>query len=270
MADEIVYSSKWDGLSPHLIASFYEVRKTQDGSGWEPVPDKPIVKAPLTDSSLEMTLNWQSPFENSGPESKAPALLAMLQSGALQPVVDAVLGNKKEGAADPDANAAQQKSNEFLKQFEGRTGITKLNSTQVFTGMPPVKIQVTALFRAWSNSREEVMGPLTRLIRWALPQELSPDGSILARAVQAVKGERDYVNALLPSKAPAIIAMQYKLRTYVPMVIESISHPMSGPTDKTGRYTEMAVTMSLSTLTAIDQADFFAMVPGQSRATALK
>lgn len=256
MADQIVYGSKWDGLSPHLIASFYEVRKTQDGSGWEPVPDKPIVKAPLTDSSLEMTLNWQSPFENSGPESKAPALLAMLQSGALQPVVDAVLGNKKEGATDPDANAAQQKSNEFLKQFEGRTGITKLNSTQVFTGMPPVKITATALFRAWINPKAEVHDPVEQLMQWSLPQLLSPDGSVLARAVQAVRGEMDYIDALLPSKAPVQVAMHYKGRTYSPLVIESIGQPIGSPVDANGRYTEMQVQMTLSTLTAIDGIDW--------------
>ena len=69
-------------------------------------------------------------------------------------MVDAVMGKAKDGGA------VQQKSNDLLKQFEGRTGITKLNSTQVFTGMPPVKIQVTALLRAWRDSASEVEAPL--------------------------------------------------------------------------------------------------------------
>lgn len=265
--DPNVLSSRWDGLSDKLIASFYPVQKSQDGKSWIPVPDsKTTVKAPLTESSMDVSLNWQSPFENSGPESKAPALLAMLQSGALQPVVDAVTGGKKgDGGGD-----AQKKSNEFLKQFEGRTGITKLNSTQVFTGMPPVKIQVTALFRAWRDPREEVMVPFTRLMRWALPDELSADGSILARAVQTAKGEMGYLDALLPSRAPTVIAMKYKTRTYSPLVIESISHQMSGPTDKDGYYTELQVNMTLCTLTAIDQGDWTEYVPGQTRRPALK
>lgn len=122
MSDRTVYTSHWDGLSPHLLATFYEVARNDDGI-WEMTSDTPLVKAPLTESNLEMTLNWQSPFENAGPESKAPALLAMLQSGALQPVVDALIGNKKADGT-VDASAAQRKSNEFLKQFEGRTGIT--------------------------------------------------------------------------------------------------------------------------------------------------
>lgn len=265
IADPNARGSRWDGLSDKLIASFYPVQKSQDGTTWDRIPDSRIVKAPLTEASMDVTLNWQSPFENSGPESKAPALLAMLQSGALQPVVDAVMGGKKDGATD--ANLATQKSNEFLKQFEGRTGITKLNSTQVFTGMPPVKMQVTALFRAWSDTHTEVMVPSSRLMRWALPDELSTDGSILARAAQSAKGEMSYLDALLPSKTPTIIAMQYKLRTYAPLVIESISHSMSGPTDKNGRYTELQVNMTLCTLTAIDQGDWSSYVPGQNRNT---
>jgi hypothetical protein len=122
--------------------------------------------------------------------------------------------------------------------------------------MPPVKMQVTALFRAWRDTRAEVIAPFEQLMRWALPQELSTDVSILARAAKAVQGEMGFIDALLPSKAPTIIAMQYKLRTYSPLVIESISHSMSGPTDENGRYTELQVNMTLCTLTAIDQGDW--------------
>lgn len=255
MADQIVYTSHWDGLSPHLIATFYEVARNNDGI-WEMASDTPLVKAPLAESNMELTLNWQSPFENAGPESKAPTLLAMLQSGALQPLVDAAFGGGKKDGNAVDASAAQQKSNEFLKQFEGRTGITKLNSTQVFTGMPPVKIQVTALFRAWRNPKSEVHDPVEQLVQWSLPQQLSADGSVLARAVQAAKGEMDYIDALLPSKAPVQVAMHYKGRTYSPMVIESIGQPIGSPVDANGRYTEMQIPMTLCTLTAIDGIDW--------------
>jgi len=175
-------SSLWDGLSPHLLASFYEVGKIGD-SGWGRIQGKTdvaTVMAPLTEASMEIALNWQSPFEQAGPESKAPALMAMLQSGALQPIVDSVMGKAKDGSA-------QQKSNSFLSQFEGRTGITKLNSTQVFNGMPPVKIQVAAMFRAWRNPAVEVEAPFDKLMEWALPIELSKDGSVLARAAETVK-----------------------------------------------------------------------------------
>ena len=45
--------------------------------------------APLTDASMDVVLNWQSPFEQAGPESRAPSIMAMLQSGEIQPVLSA-------------------------------------------------------------------------------------------------------------------------------------------------------------------------------------
>lgn len=242
--------SSWDGLSPHLIASFYEVVKIGDDAWGRNEKSDPItVMAPLTEANMEMVLNWQSPFEQAGPESKAPALMAMLQSGALQPIVDSVMGKAKDGSA-------QQKSNSFLNQFEGRTGITKLNSTQVFNGMQPVKIQVVALFRAWRNPSGEVEAPFDKLMEWALPIELSMDGSVLARAAETAKGDMGYVEALMPSKSPTRIAMKFKGRTYRPLVIESIGMPMNSPIDASGKYVELAVPMTLCTLTALDRKDW--------------
>lgn len=151
---------------------------------------------------------------------------------------------------------AQQQSNDFLQQFEGRTGITKLNSTQVFTGMPPVKITVTALFRAWRDTLSEVETPFNKLMEWALPVALSPDGSVLARTAETVSGRMGYVEALTPSKSPTRIAMEYKGRTYSPLVIESIGMPLSAPVDASGRFVELAVPLTLCTLTAIDRQDW--------------
>lgn len=246
-------TSRWDGLSDKLIASFYEVEKATDGEYWKRISSSPVVKAPLTEANMEIALNWQSPFEQAGPESKAPALLAMLQSGALQPMIDAALGKAKDGA---DASAAQKKAGAFVKQFEGRTGITKLNSTQVFNGMPPVKIQVTALFRAWIDPVDEVESPFEQLMQWALPVELSPDGSVLARMAQSAKGEMGFIQALVPSLSPVKIAMHYKNRTFSPLVIESIGQPLNSPVDKNGNFVELVVPMTLCTLTAIDRLDW--------------
>jgi len=56
------------GLSPHLLAHFFEV-DNEDGV-WKRTDktDPATVVAPLTEASMEMALNWQSPFEQSGPE----------------------------------------------------------------------------------------------------------------------------------------------------------------------------------------------------------
>lgn len=247
-------TSIWDGLSPHLIATFYEVAKTGDDA-WDRIEGKtdPIaVMAPLTDANLEMVLNWQSPFENVGPETRAPTIFAMLQSGTLQPVIDALnpFKSDKQTSGKFEAGAGT------LKQFEGRTGITKLNSTQVFNGMPPVKITVTALFRAWRDSASEVEAPFNKLMEWALPIELSKDGSVLARAAETAKGDMGYVEALMPSKAPTRVALKYKGRIFSPLVIESIGMPLNSPVDASGRFVQLAVPMTLCTLTALDRKDW--------------
>lgn len=197
---------------------------------------------------MEVTLNWQSPFESAGPETKAPALMAMLSSGALQPVVDVLFGRR---GSDP--GVAQKKSDEFLRQFEGRTGITQLNSTQVFSGMPPVKIQVVALFRAWLAPGKEVMEPVEKLMEWALPVELAADGSALTRLVDTLKGKRGAIEVLMPSRSPVHIAMTYKGRTYSPLVIESIGQPLDAPINRNGLYVEQLIPMTLCTLTALDR-----------------
>lgn len=245
-ATKTILTSLWDGLNDHLIAKFYEV----DRKG-SPIGDVEVW-APLIDANFEMVLSWNSPFENAGPESKAPALLAMLQSGALQPFIDAIFG-KSNGA---DASEISKKSSEFMKQFEGRTGITKLNSTQVFTGMPPVKIPVTALFRAWRDPSKEVEDPIDQLTNWALPELLSPDGTIVSRGINAAKGNSGALDVLLPSKSPTMIAMHYKGRTYGPLVIESIGQPISAPIDFQGNYVSMAIPMTLCSISAIDRSDW--------------
>lgn len=244
--EQEVLTSKWDGLSPDLIASFWAVERAASGSrDWKKIEKSPIVKAPLTESNIEMVLGWQSPFENAGADKGIPAISSMLQSGAIQPWVS---GNGK--------------ASEIFAKFEGRTGITKLNSTQVFAGMQPVKIQVVALFRAWSDPASEVEAPIKQLLEWALPQELALEGPLMALlegAKQVLSGkpiDEAGAKALLPSLAPAKLAMKYKGRLFSPMVIESIGYPLNSPIDKSGKFVEMQVPMTLCTLTAIDRADW--------------
>ncbi|MFZ4540068.1 hypothetical protein, partial [Propionivibrio sp.] len=166
--DPNVLTSLWDGLSSHLIASFWEVKKSDDKKSWVRAAEI-TVKAPLSESNMEMQLTWSSPFEGAGLEKGMPTVAAMLQSGSIQPYLDSV-------------GAGSGKIADFANTFEGRTGITKMNSTQVFTGMPPVKIQVTAVFRAWRDSANEVEAPFDQLMKWALPKKLADEAAILNMA----------------------------------------------------------------------------------------
>lgn len=232
----------WDGINPTLIASIYEV----DHKG-EPVDEESRVRCLFVDdANLEATLNWQSPFEGAGPEARAPTLSAMLQSGAIQPLAERV--------------GAGEATKEVSETARGRTGITKLNSTQVFSGMPPLRLQATIMLRAWRDPQAEVEEPLDQLMRWVLPQHLAPEGTLLTAAVDWFKeGDRDvngFVEAAMPSAAPAMIAIRYKGRTYAPMVVETIGVPLNSPSDKYGRFVQLQIPVTFATLTAIDRHDW--------------
>lgn len=241
-------TSCWDGLSPHLIARFWEVKRVGISSEWRPVENGPTVLAPLMDANLEQIFGWQSPFEGAG---MAPTMQAMLQSGALNPMLNTV------GATGDNQFAA------FSKSVEGRSSVTKLNSTQVFNSMQPLKITLVALFRAWKDAVVEVEAPVNQLVQWALPTALSDDGPMMARLIGAMKnlaeGQRlsdAALGAMLPSIAPVKIAMQYKKRIYSPMVIESISLPLDSPITSEGDFINMQVSMTLCSLAGIDRKDW--------------
>ncbi len=238
-------SSLWDGLSPHLIASFYPVERVGSSRNWQKMPKANTVLSPLTECGLEVALGWQSPFENAG-QSTAPTLQAMMQSGGLQPF-----------AGSDDGNFSK-----LIGKVEGRTGITKLNSQQVFTGMQPLRFDVTALFRAWRDTASEVMAPVNQLMAWAMPQELAKDGPLIAmlesvkKAAEGKPLDEAAAEGFLPSLAPTKIAMRYKGFTYSPLVIESITLPLGSPVDASGKYVEMTVQMRICSLAAIDRNDW--------------
>lgn len=263
-----ILSSDWTGLSPFLLAKFYRV--TADENRVWARAEGPEVQAPLMESNLEVSLTWQSPFEQSGPDSKAPALVAMLQSGALQSVFTMLSSSDKDReAAAQNVDKRRSDTDTFLKSFEGRTGITKLNSTQIFTGMPPVKIQVTALFRAFSDARREVELPFVQLMQWALPQKLAPDGTLtnLVSAVRGSGGAAGVLRTLLPSLAPVVLGFEYKRRSYMPVVIETIGEPLSSPITSDGYYSELVVPLTISSLTALDRDDYARIVGLNSQTT---
>lgn len=217
-----------------MIASFYEV----DRNGKRVNPDV-TVKAPLTESNFEVSLNWQSPFENQA-NIESSTLQQLVQSGAIQPLLQKV------------DNAIGTKLATLAASVEGRTSVTKLNSTQVFVGEQPAKFNVTAIFRAWQDPQTEVHDPFNQLMKWALPIELAKDGLLLSRL--ATDGLSSSVP--FPSKSPTLIAVKYKDCTYWPLVIESIAKDTNAPVDKNGKFVELSVPMSLTTLTAIDRQDW--------------
>lgn len=243
--ERTILKSLWDGLNEHLIAKFYEVDRKMAPIG------NVEVWAPLTDANFEASFGWASQFENVGAQNVSPTISNMATSGAFHDVASD-LKSGKGGFMD----GLLDKAEKTVSRYEGKTGITKLNSTQIFTGMQPIKIPITALFRAWRDPQVEVELPFDQMMRWALPIELAPDGSMIARAIAAARGNGSIIDAPLPSKAPTMIAMNYKGRTYGPLVIESIGQPLSSPVDDQGRFVSLQVPIMLCSLTAIDRNDW--------------
>lgn len=243
-------SSLWDGLSPHLIASIYEVNHKSERVG------ETVVRAvPAGDFTMEAAFNWQSSFEAAGPESKAPTVMAMIQSGAIQPLIEAAAKAAERGGASGAADKMRGASI-AVDEARGRTGMTKLNSTQVFSGAPPIKFSAELLLRAWRDAELEVERPLEQLMAWALPRKLAPEGTMLSGALEYLAGEKTILEAALPSEAPTLLAIHYKGRVYAPLVIETITVPLHSNVDKEGRFVELALPITFSTLTAWDRADW--------------
>jgi hypothetical protein len=249
----------WDGINKHLIASIYEV-----GPNGDPLYENGSILQCLfvDDANLEATFDWRSPFENSGSDSLSPSLSAMLQSGTIQPIIESVRGmlsseeREKFDKATPGSFA--DKTTAAVEHARGRTGITKLNSTQVFTGMAPIKLNVTIMLRAWRDPQTEVEDPMNLLMDWALPRYLAPEGTLLTAALDWAGSEnrtaKSLVEAALPSEVPALLAVRYKQRVFAPLVIESIGLPLNSPSDKYGRFVQIQIPVTFATLTAWDGA----------------
>lgn len=256
-----VLGSQWGGenygLNKHLIAKIYPV----DSKG---VPDTNVgenasavmVAAPLTDGNLDASFNWQSPFENTGTDSKLPAISQLLQSGQAETMlmlISSILPSDSQGIIGEAKNKLLDLAAQ-AKKLTGRTGITKLNSRQVFSGMPPIKIPITLYFRAWADPMSEVEKPINQLFAWALPQFLAQ--SVAEEVLKDVGKKNFNLSSLFPSTIPRFVALEYGGRTYKPLVIESIGQPLIMPRDSNGAMLSASIQLTLATLDAWDIKDY--------------
>jgi len=249
--------SSWGNLNKLLLAKIQpcDPRTGVILDGYIPVI------CPINEANMEASLNWQSPFESAGAESKAPALMALIQSGQTSIYLNALRGalgdidNKfgtdlSNSSLGESAKKAEVKSDSLV----GRTGITKLNSRQVFGGLPPLSITGNLHFRAIKDPIEEVLFPVMDLWRWALPQKLAADGTLKA-IYDEVKGGGDYMKGLFPSQSPLTVAFTYAGETISPLVIETIQAPLDNPRDSYGNSIHKVLNITLSSLTSLDKND---------------
>lgn len=241
------------GLNKHLLAEFHALKRSADGKAWEVDSTQPRISAPVTQASMELAMTWQSPFEGAGVEAAFPELAQMAQAGMFAPVIQAIGGKLEAGKDEEEAKAVRERWGSWAaasNELVGKTGVTKLNSTQVFSGMPPVKIQLSVLFKAYREPVKEVEEPIRRLQEWAVPQYLAPDG-VLSELIQNTS-----VVSLMPSHVPLCVGLTYKGRLFRPMVIENITDPLDAPIDEHGRRVSALIQLTLCSLTAWDRTDW--------------
>lgn len=250
-------------MNEGLIAQIFECNDTGGFIG-----DIIVAAPPIDTAAINLVLNWVSPFESVGTEAKAPALTALLQSGQAQSVVTAIDSLIPEslrsaiptGVADV-LKRGQDGLNEALVTLQGRSSMTKLNSRQVFSNMPPVKFPLTLYFRAWQNAYNEVERPIDQLMTWALSKKIA-DKSVLQGLADSKKIT---LEGLFPSLIPSFVGLRYGGKSYGPLVIESIDDPIICPRDSDLNRVSASVTINLATLAAIDREDWLLFGTDYSR-----
>ncbi len=254
------WGAEGSGLNKHLIAKIYPVQQKENSEEYFYSDKDLMVAAPLTDGNIDITLNWQSAFENYGTDAKYSTVSQMLQSGQAEVMLNLFsqfLPKDKAGVIGDALREASEKAKSLAKdvsQLTGQTGITKLNSLQVFSGLPPIKIPITMYFRAWADPKKEVENPINQLFSWALPQKLAD--SVGENAVKKAQKQDFNLELLFPSDIPRFVALEYGGRTYNPLVIESIGHPLVLPRSKDGAMLSASVQLTLATLTAWGKKDY--------------
>jgi hypothetical protein len=260
-----VLTSKWGSLSEAVQAAIFAVDQTG-----AKLTDSPTILAPYDSSSaqLESSANWQSPFEQAGPESRLPSLVGMLQSGMLESYAVSLYGAARSVGLTGDGERSslarlRTEISEFARNNSGRTGMTKVNSTQLFTGAAPIKISLTLQFSAFDDPASEVHAPIDQLMQWHLAEELSADGA-LASGIQGLAQGQGFIKSFLPSRAPQMVGLRMGGLPFIsPMVIEQVSIPVGMPRAPDGSWLRADVQLTLGTLTAMDSRDWGRMRRGQ-------
>ena len=226
-----VYPSEYmQSLSKHKLIMIQECDKSGNASGT-------IIYGLLTDGDMSVESQWQTPFENSNPESKMPSLAAGLQTGTLVETIS-LLADKALGAGDKVKDAANSLGMDGL---EGKSNFTKTNSVQVFLSTSSLRLSLSLAFLAYKDAKLEVENQIEQLQKWALPKKL---GNSIFQEM-----------SLFPTEIPPFVSVTYAGKTYKPFVIESVSAPIVAATDKDGNRLNATVSISLVSRSAIDSND---------------
>lgn len=259
------------GLNKNLIVKIRPVVEGnfEGGQGQQTYnvdPNQPIVESLFEDAEFTIESQYSTPFESSNPEGRMPNLMGMIQSGQVSAayatffaaandptgftgaVADAgaAVGGAIGEATGISASGILEAAEGELQGLIGRSNFTKLNSRQIFTSSNSVRISGSLIFQAWSNAKTEVEDAVEQLQKWASAAKLSAESLI----VGGIKN--GFSESMFPSIIPPLIQLQYGGKTYSPMVIESVSAPITAPMNKDGSRIAVKAQVSFLSLTAWD------------------
>lgn len=220
------------------LSDLYKFRiRMCDKDGKEQGDDQVVAVA--IDAEMSLESQYSNPFEQSNPEHRMPTLMGMLQSGDWVNTLDSVLSNVFGVELSGDRKDA-------LNKLQGRSNLTKTNSTQIFVSSQPVTISATLYFGAWQDAKIEVEDQVRLLQQWALPVKLA-EGTIINEFAKDAS-----IESLFPSIVPPYVAVYYGGKKYVPLLIQSVSAPLVVPMDGEGNRMQLQVQVTLVSRTAWD------------------
>lgn len=192
------------------------------------------------DGDISIDNQYSTPFENSNPEHRLPTMMGMLQSGDW-------VNTLEIGLSNVFGIELSQDKKESINALEGRSNLTKVNSTQIFVATQPITISTTLYFSAWRSAKIEVEQQVALLKQWALPNKLA-EGSILASAL-----EDKSLLSLFPSEVPPYVSIYYGGKKYTPLLIQSVSEPLVVPMTEDGDRLALQVPVTFVSRTAWDK-----------------
>lgn len=203
-----------------------------------PKGDEQVIAVP-TDGDFSIDNQYSTPFDNSNPEHRLPTMMGMLQSGDWVNTLDTIATNVFGIELGAD-------SKESLSALEGRSNLTKANSTNIFTATMPVTINMTLLFSAWRDAKVEVEDQIKLLQQWALPEKLE-EGSLVSSFA-----ENKSLTSLFPSLVPPYVSLYYGKKKYLPLLIGNVGVPLVVPMDSDGNRMGLQVPIQILSRTAWD------------------
>lgn len=256
------------GLNKNLVVKIRPVIEgnLEGGQGvetYEIDTSQPTVESIFEDAEFTIESQYSTPFESSNPEGRWANLMGMIQSGQVSSAGYSLFaaGNGRVAAAVDFADAAAsfigikstlESAQTELEGLKGKSNFTKLNSRQIFTSSNSVRITGSLVFQAWADAANEVEAAVTQLQRWASAKSLSKKSLI-------VNSFDEGLSAMFPSEIPPMVQLQYGGKTYKPLVIESVSAPITAPMTKDGNRIAVKVQVTFLSLTAWDQQNIIDM-----------